>query len=69
LIGLFVAAVIASMANPSYGEKSFWIQLALCALGGAVSVVAQEPSAAAGMAPGATGVLASSPDRWPRTVR
>lgn len=41
LIGLFVAAVIASMANPSYGEKSFWLQMALCVLGGTVPLVTQ----------------------------
>jgi O-antigen ligase len=56
LIGLFVAVVIASMANPSYGEKSFWLHLALCVLGGAVSVVAPAP----GPALGADGRLAGS---------
>ena len=56
LIGLFVAAVIAGMANPSYGDKSFWMQLALCALGGTVSVVA--PGPAPGPALGADGRLA-----------
>ena len=60
LIGLFVAAIVASMGNPSYGEKGFWMQLALCALGGAVSVVAPAPGPAPGPALGADGRLAGS---------
>ena len=35
LIGLFAAAFVSSLANPSYNVKAFWLQMSLCILGGA----------------------------------
>ncbi len=34
LMGLFAAAVVASMGNPSYGLKGFWLQMTACAIAG-----------------------------------
>jgi len=34
LVGLFVSANVASLANPSHGMKMFWVQMAVCCLGG-----------------------------------
>jgi O-antigen ligase len=61
LIGLFVAAVVASMANPSFGDKGFWMQLSLCALGGVVSVVAPGSAPAPEPELGTDDRLAGSP--------
>ncbi|MBA7583570.1 hypothetical protein ES708_25516 [subsurface metagenome] len=36
LIGLFTSAIVASLANPSFSVKSFWLYLGLCILGGMV---------------------------------
>jgi len=36
LIGLYTSAIVASLANPSYMLKSFWLYLGLCILGGMV---------------------------------
>ena len=36
LVGLFTAAVLMSMANPSYGLKGFWLQMAACTVAGTV---------------------------------
>ncbi len=36
LIGLYTAAVVSSLANPSFMLKVFWLQMGLCILGGMV---------------------------------
>jgi O-antigen ligase len=36
LIGLFTSAMVASLGNPSYILKAFWLQMGLCILGGMV---------------------------------
>jgi len=36
LIGLFTSAMVASLGNPSYMLKAFWLQMGLCILGGIV---------------------------------
>jgi O-antigen ligase len=50
LIGLFTSAIVASLANPSFSLKSFWLYLGLCILGGMV-FGRERPAASAEPAP------------------
>jgi O-antigen ligase len=65
LVGLYTAAIVASLANPSYTLKAFWLQMGMCILGGMVfgperlaAPAEPEPTGERLRAPSAAGVCA-----------
>lgn len=66
LVGVFVSANVASLANPSYALKIFWLHMALCILGGLYydgvsSRAARSPEGAREQGPASAGGGAVSP--------
>jgi O-antigen ligase len=55
LVGLWVAANVSSLANPSFDIKPFWIQMGACVIGGLLFVSAPAAATAGSPAPAADG--------------